>query len=111
MKLLTENAVLVCQHETGRVQISPSQGFVRISGRRVLVRADPERRPIKRCSNRGPTIKPCQLTLTGKGYSNLVYIGGKQAALDTVTGVTDGTPPGAIKYIVRNPGQQLVNEA
>jgi hypothetical protein len=28
--------------------------------------------------------------------------------LDAVTGLTDGTPPGIVKYKVRNAGQRLV---
>jgi hypothetical protein len=40
-----------------------------------------------------------------------VRIDGRRVCLDTVTGLTDGTPPGTIKYEVRSPGQDLVSEA
>ncbi len=45
-----------------------------------------------------------------QGYSEWLRIGGKRVCLDTVTGLTDGTPPGTVKYEVRDPGQRLVEE-
>jgi hypothetical protein len=109
MKLLTEDAKLVCAHELGKVVNHPTQDLVTIHHRRVLVEIDPERRQIQFCPNVGATIKPCQLTLQVQvGYSEFIRIGGKRACLDTVTGFTDGTPPGTIKYKVNDPGQNLV---
>ncbi len=35
-------------------------------------------------------------------------IGGHRICLDTVVGFTDGTPPGAVDYDVRDPGQHFV---
>lgn len=108
--LLTEDATLVCKHELGTVQVRTSQAFVTVEGRVVLVEKNPERRPITNCPNVGPTIKPCQLTLAvEEGYSDLVRVDGKRVCLETVTGLTDGTPPGTVKYNVRTPGQQLVS--
>lgn len=110
MNLLTEDAHLVCKHELGRVEIRATQDLVTIHRRQVLVERNPERRPIARCPNVGPTIKPCQLTLNVEtGYSDFVRIDGRRACLDTLTGLTDGTPPGTVKYKVRTPGQQLVS--
>lgn len=110
MNLLTEDAQLVCKHELGTVQVQASQDLVTVERRAVLVERDPERRPVTSCPNAGPTIKPCQLTLNvEKGYSDLVRIDGKRACLDIVTGLTDGTPPGTVKYNVHTPGQQLVS--
>ena len=112
MDILTEKALLVCRHELGTVDIEPSQDLVTIMGDKVLVDDDPERRPIKRCPNIGATIKPCQHTLqVREGYSDWVRIEGKRVCLDTVTGLTDGTPPNTVTYIVRKPGQDLVNVA
>jgi hypothetical protein len=112
MKLLTKDAVLVCNHELGTVRIVATQDLVTVEQRQVLVEKDPEGRPIAACPNVGATIKPCQLTLPVKeGYSDLIRIEGKRACLDTVTGLTDGTPPGTIQYKVRAPGQDLVSEA
>jgi hypothetical protein len=112
VKVLTEKAKIVCTHRSGRVRIlMPQQNLVKIDGERVLVRDDPERKPITGCSNVGPTIKPCALTLkVSAGYSGLVRIDGREICLDPLTGYTDGTPPSAIHYIVVDPGQKLVEE-
>lgn len=109
MRPLTDQAVLVCLHELGRVQNQPSQRLVRIGGEPVLVDNDPESRSISGCPNIGPTIKPCQTTLkVTVGYSTFLKIDGHKVALDTVRGLTDGTPPGVVEYKVRRPGQGLV---
>ncbi|MFP2913092.1 hypothetical protein ACLESD_50430 [Pyxidicoccus sp. 3LFB2] len=112
MRVLTVDALVVCAHELGRVGLIHSQPLVTVEGRPVLVRADPEGRPIAGCPNIGPTIKPCTLTLAVKqGYSTLVTIDGRPVCLDSLTGLTDGTPPGMVKYKVNAPGQTLVTEA
>lgn len=111
MKLLTEDAVLVCDHENGKVAIAATQDWVTIDGRAVLVDNDPEGRPISGCPNTGAMIKPCTSTLkVKKGYSDFVQIDGKAVCLDTVTGLTDGTPPGIVDYKVRRPGQDWVDQ-
>ena len=112
MLILTEDAVLVCKHQLGKVDIEPTQQVVTVNGRWVLVEPNPEARPISHCPNYGPTIRPCQTTLKVKvGYSDLLRIGGKRVCLDTVEGLTDGTPPGIVKYNVRSAGQDFVTEA
>jgi hypothetical protein len=112
MRWLTEDAKLVCKHELGVVGIVPTQELVTIGKRRVLVEVDPEGRPIGGCPMYGPTIKPCTTTLRVQvGYSDLLRIGGRRVCLDTVSGLTDGTPPGTVKYEVRLPGQEFVTEA
>lgn len=111
MKWLTEDAKLVCKHQLGVVQNLPSQVLVTVGGRRVLVEPDPVGRPIGGCPNYGPTIKPCTSTLPVQaGYSSWIRIQGRAVCLDTVTGLTDGTPPGMVKYVVVAPGQALVEE-
>jgi hypothetical protein len=111
MLLLTEDALLVCDHELGTVGIQTSQTLVTIDQRRLLVEVDPEARPIKGCPNVSVTIKPCQHTLPVKqGYSELLFIEGRRICLDSVRGLTDGTPPGAIYYKVRKAGQEFVSE-
>ncbi|MEN8206783.1 MAG: hypothetical protein ABFS24_12340 [Pseudomonadota bacterium] len=111
MKMMTEDAVVVCTHETGIVGIIATQNLVRINGRRVLVERNPEGRPIVGCPNAAPPSKPCLTTLVvQEGYSGLLRIDNKRVCLDTVTGLTDGTPPGTVKYKVRSPGQALVLE-
>ena len=111
MKLVTEDADLRCAHQLGRVSIAAGQDWVRIEGRKVLVAHDPVSRSIAGCPNYGPTIKPCTTTLAvQRGYSTLVRIDGCQVCLDTVTGITDGTPPGTVKYQVRDSGQGFVRQ-
>jgi len=111
MHLMTEDALVVCTHELGIVGIVAGQTLVTIGRRKVLVEIDPQGRPIGGCPNVGPSIKPCLTTLVVKeGYSSLLRINGKRVCLDTVTGFTDGTPPGVVKYKVNNPGQNLVEE-
>lgn len=113
MYLLTQDAILVCPHETGIVGISTPQSLVTIGARRVLVAHDPVGKPIVGCPNLNPPagIKPCTTTLAvQEGYSTWIRIDGRPVCLDTVTGLTDGTPPGTHKYKVRSPGQHLVSE-
>ena len=113
MKFLTEDAVLSCDHNgTGHVQNHPTQGLVRISGRRVLVATDPEGRPIKLCDNIGIGMKPCLITLkVQQGYSTFLRVDGHAVCLDTVVGLTDGSPPGTVSYRVRRSGQDYVSGA
>ena len=111
MYILIEDALVVCTHEVGIVKLEGSQSLVTIGGRKVLVEIDPQGRPISGCPNVGPGIKACLTTLVVKeGYSGLLRIDGKRVCLDTVTGFTDGTPPGIVKYKVNKPGQNLVKE-
>ena len=110
-QLLTEDASLVCAHVLGTVGLAPRQDLVTIAHRKVLVETDPESRPISHCPNVSPTIKPCQHTLRVQtGYADWLRVDGRRICLATVTGLTDGTPPGAVKYHVVNPGQGLVTE-
>ncbi len=112
MKFLTEDAKLTCKHVTGVVQMFTLQNLVTINRRKVLVANDPERKLITGCANIGPTIKPCSLTLpVTEGYSTFIRVEGRAVCLDTVTGLTDGTPPGTVRYVVQQPGQALVTGA
>lgn len=109
MKLLTQDAVLACDHQAGIVSIIPTQPLVSINGRKVLVEPDTVARPIAGCPNAGPTIKPCTSTLpVTAGYSQLLRVNGRRICLDTVRGLTDGTPPGTVNYSVKLAGQQFV---
>lgn len=110
MFFLTEDAKLVCDHRMGKLKIEPSQHFVTINQRAVLVEPDPEDRGISGCPNYGPTIKPCTKTLKVKeGYADYIFVEGKRVCLDTVTGLTNGTPPGIVSYLVAEPGQDVVS--
>jgi len=111
LKLLTEDAVLICKHPQGRVKIETGQNLVTIHKRRVLVQSDPEGKEIKGCANVSAINVPCTLTLAVRaGYSGLLRIKKKPVCLDTVTGLTNGQPPGTFSYVVSDPGQQLVTE-
>jgi hypothetical protein len=108
MRVLTIDALLLCDHR-GTVRNVASQSLVTIDKRKVLVEVDPEGRSIGGCPNIGATVKPCTNTLrVTQGYSTFVRVDGHRVCLDTVTGLTDGTPPGTIHYLVQRPGQQLV---
>ena len=111
MLLLTEDAKIVCTHELGHVRVIATQDLVTVEHRKVMVERDPEGRPISGCPMTGPGIKPCLTTLAViTGYSPQMRIQGRRICLDTVTGFTDGTPPGAVKYEVRQAGQGFVSE-
>ena len=111
MLVLTEDAVVVCMHELGNVDIQGTQALVTIVGRKVLVETDPEGRPIAGCPNIGATIRPCQNTLkVREGYSSWIRIAGRRIVLDNLSGLTDGTPPGLVKYKVRTAGQGFVDQ-
>jgi hypothetical protein len=107
MKILVLAGTIRCGHD-GTVRQAASQQWVRIAGSPVLVAHDPQGRPIAGCPNIGLNIKPCTNTLAvHTGYSGFVSIGGHAVCLDSVTGYTDGTPPGAVKYTVRSAGQDF----
>ncbi|KFF59533.1 hypothetical protein JF66_10615 [Cryobacterium sp. MLB-32] len=111
MKILVEKGVLRCGHD-GIVKNVASQQWVKILTSPVLVENDPQGRDINGCPNIGINIKPCTHTLVvHRGYSSFIRIGAQAICLDSVEGYTDGTPPGAVKYTVRSPGQQLVEAA
>ena len=108
MRILVKEAILRCGHD-GKVENVSSQEWVRIKKSPILVATDPQDRDISMCPHIGINIKPCNKTLpVTKGYSTFIRIGGKAICLDTVEGFTDGTPPGAVKYNVRRPGQTFV---
>jgi hypothetical protein len=111
VKLLTEDSKLVCAHQAGIVDIEPSQTWVTVAGRRVLVATDPEGRDVNGCPNIGVGIRPCKNTLkVKKGYSSWVEIDDHGTCLDDLQGLTDGTPPGVVLYLVEDPGQPFVWE-
>lgn len=110
MRALTEDALLLCDHG-GQVHLAMRQAWVTIHGRRVLVEDDPEGRSISGCPNHNVflALVPCTTTRKVKqGYSAFVRIDGRPVCLDTVTGLTNGTPPGTVTYTVKHPGQDLV---
>jgi hypothetical protein len=110
MLALTEDAGLFCKHGPGKVSIRATQNVVTVEGRRVLVEPDPVGRSIAGCPSVVP-FKPCLTTLAvQKGYSEFIRVENRRLCLDTVTGFTDGTPPGVVMYMVRDAGQKFVTE-
>lgn len=108
MKLLVLKGVLRCGHD-GAVGNVASQTWVQVVSSPVLVEPDPQARSIAGCPNISINFKPCQHTLAVRsGYSTFIRVDGRAACLDTVVGFTDGTPPGAVDYTVRDAGQTLV---
>jgi len=111
---LTEEAVILCDHATGKVTLEPRQDWVTIAGQSVLVADDPQGRKIAGCSNINVPggILPCRTTLRVQaGYSTFISIDGNAVCLETITGATDGTPQGAYKYTVKTPGQDWIRGA
>jgi hypothetical protein len=108
MLILTQDAVIQCAH-AGQVKLKHRQNFVAVERRLVLVHDDPEGRDIAGCPFTGPGIKPCLKTLKVRtGYSAFVRIANRRVCLDSLLGLTDGTPPGSVKYEVRTPGQNFI---
>jgi hypothetical protein len=106
MEWVTVDAVVKCDHD-GRVGNVASQGWLTIEGVPVLVEDDPVGRTVSGCPNVGPTIKPCAKTLrVATGYSDWIRVDGRRVVLSTLSGLTDGTPPGVVRYTVRDPGQR-----
>ncbi len=107
MLWLTEDAVLLCSHQSGYVTgFSPSQSWVTVSNRRVLIAPDTVGRTIALCPNLPPLGKPCTKTMSViTGYSRLLKIDGKAVCMDNLTGTVDAPAP---PYSVSVPGQQLV---
>ncbi len=111
MKILTEKALLVCDHKTGVVKLTERQDWVKIGDDKVLVKDDPENRSIAGCTFFNPalSLKSCtQTQKVDKGYSEFVRIDGNPVCLDTVTGYTNGASPKSIHYSVVTPGQDFV---
>src|SRR5690349_4144787 len=109
MKVLTEDAKLVCLHNGG-VNLNPRQSWVTIANRRVLVATDPVGCSIDAgCINKMTPNVPCTLTMdVSEGYSTFVRVDGNALCLDTVTGTTNGQI-GKFPYSVRTPGQTFIS--
>lgn len=110
--VVTVDARVVCRHELGKIALVNSQQWVRIREIAVLIAPDPEGRSISGCPNFSIGIKPCTHTLSVRvGYSSFVRINAQPIVRSVLAGFTDGTPPGVIEYVVRDPAQQFVRVA
>lgn len=106
--LVTSNATILCAHG-GRVALIPRQMQVTIKGGSVLCEPDLVGAPIAGCAQPpSPSTKPCTMvasTLPGS-TSMKVMVGGRPPYVATLSGLTDGVPPGAIMVV--DPGQTSV---
>jgi hypothetical protein len=106
--IVTTGATILCIHG-GQVMLVPRQTTVTISGNPVLREGDLSGAPIVGCAQPpSPGTKPCTVvisTLPGSA-STRVTAAGLPVLLATLTGMTDGVPPGTI--MVANPGQTNV---
>ncbi|MEW6583349.1 MAG: hypothetical protein AB1416_11385 [Actinomycetota bacterium] len=107
--LVNSNATILCAHG-GRVQIIPRQTTVMAGGAPIVRETDLMGAPILGCAQ-PPTVssKPCTAVVSvipGSGTAMKVTVAGLPAHTQTLTGITDGVPPGTITVV--DPGQQKV---
>lgn len=107
--VITTSATIMCAHG-GRVQLMPKQQTVLAGGAPILRETDLIGAPVVGCAQ-PPTVssKPCTTvvsTIPMSGTASTLLVGGMPAHTQTVTGMTDGVPPGTIQVV--DPGQQQV---
>jgi hypothetical protein len=99
--LVTTNARIMCAHG-GQVTLVPRQATVTAGGAPVLRETDLIGAPIVGCAQ-PPTVssKPCTLVVSVMpgGSAPTVAAGGMPVHLDTLTGMTDGVPPGTVSVV------------
>lgn len=98
----------MCAHG-GRVMLIPRQFKVVIQGAPIMCVPDLLGAPIAGCLQPPtPATKPCTTVVSTfpGSWSLKVLVGGKPAYVATLTGLTDGVPPGAITVVF--PGQTTV---
>jgi hypothetical protein len=107
--LVTTNATIQCAHG-GRVTLMPRQTTVTAGGAPILRETDLMGAPIVGCAQPpSPGSKPCTAVVSvipGSGTSQKAFVGGMPAHTQTLSGLTDGVPPGAIMVV--DPGQATV---
>jgi hypothetical protein len=106
--IVTTNATIMCSHG-GQVTLIPKQAQVTIQGGSVLCEGDLSGAPIIGCLQPPtPATKPCTMvisTLPGSSAPTVLALG-RPVLLATLSGMTDGVPPGTI--MVASPGQATV---
>src|SRR3712207_5606533 len=99
--IVTSNATILCAHG-GRVTLIPRQATVTIAGGSVLCEPDLVGAPILGCAQApSPSTKPCTTVVTTlPGSTSLkVLVGGRPVYVATLSGMTDGVPPGVITVV------------
>lgn len=108
-QVVTTNARIVCSHG-GQVTLIPKNPTVTAGGAPVVRETDLVGAPIVGCAQAPSTnTKPCTMvvsTLPG-GSAPLVAAGGMPVHIDSLSGVTDGVPPGTISVV--SAGQATVS--
>ena len=106
--VVTTNARIICAHG-GQVTLIPKQTTVTIAGGQVLRETDLIGAPIVGCAQ-PPTVssKPCTtvVSVMPGGSAPTVSASGMPVHTATLTGMTDGVPPGTVSVI--SPGQMTV---
>jgi hypothetical protein len=101
-RLVTTKADIRCNHQ-GRVILTPHQSRVKAHGNWVLREPDLVGAPIQGCTQPASmSSKPCTFVVSINppgGFSTHIAAVGLPVQLDTLTGVTDGVPPGTIKVV------------
>jgi hypothetical protein len=108
--VLTKDGYFLCEHD-GRANPKNRQSYVLVNATPVLVHGDPVGRSISGCKNFNPPLglRPCKTTLkVAQGYSSFIRISGRPICLSAVSGLTDGTPPGQVRYNVHRSGQDWI---
>jgi hypothetical protein len=106
--IVTTGATILCAHG-GQVMLTPRQTQVTIAGNPVLREGDLSGAPIVGCLQ-VPSLatKPCTTvisTLPGSASTRVTAVGAP-VLLATLSGITDGVPPGTIMVV--SPGQTTV---
>jgi len=106
--IVTTNATIVCAHG-GQGMLVPKQTQGQIQGGAILCEGDLSGAPIVGCAQPPtPSTKPCTTvasTLPGSAAPT-VMVAGRPVLLATLSGITDGVPPGTIMVV--QPGQTTV---
>jgi hypothetical protein len=99
--VITTNARIICAHG-GQVTLLPRQGTVTIQGAPVLRETDLIGAPIVGCAQ-PPSVssKPCTtvVSVLPGGSAFGVSAVGMPVHLDSLSGVTDGVPPGTVSVL------------
>ncbi|MFI5529920.1 hypothetical protein ACIA8O_15400 [Kitasatospora sp. NPDC051853] len=102
--VLNADASIGCGHG-GTVQIVPGRRSFTAGGSPVLAAGDLEGKPITGCTQltAGSTVQCTAVVSVTGGAAATLTVGGRPALLATLSGVTNGVPPGAL--VVLTPGQ------
>ncbi|MEV4559237.1 hypothetical protein AB0K51_19920 [Kitasatospora sp. NPDC049285] len=102
--VLNADASIGCGHG-GTVQITPGQRTFKAGGAPVLAVGDLDGRPIAGCTQvtSGTTVQCSAVVSVAGGAAATLTAGGRPALLETVSGLTNGAPPGVLTVLT--PGQ------